>query len=191
MWVFRKLWEFAKNIHVRHLQKLILAIELNHCECCTPWPWPTFSRSNFSSGYNLDIQMLEKGERYHCHWIGSHVFAIEWRHCKFCISLPWPPTFASTRMVPPWSCSRFLQRRGFDSSEFCRISKPIHHFVIFFSFHFNILICLCNTECSWRLGFIIIHIHVRLFHLPLAHLKQNTVTRVGRLWGCSTCHWHI
>ena len=45
MWISRKIWEQAKNVHVWLLYSLIFAIERDQCECCTSWPWPTFSRS--------------------------------------------------------------------------------------------------------------------------------------------------
>ena len=41
------------------LQSLIFVIEWDNCECCTSWPWPTFSRSQTwndrkSASYDLD-----------------------------------------------------------------------------------------------------------------------------------------
>ena len=50
MWISWKWWKLAQNAQ-RRWQKLIFAIKLNYHECCTPWPWPNFSRLNFSSGY--------------------------------------------------------------------------------------------------------------------------------------------
>ena len=31
------------------LQISIFAVEWHHCECCTLWPWPSFSRRNISN----------------------------------------------------------------------------------------------------------------------------------------------
>ena len=41
------------------LCKLIIANECHYCECCSQWPWPKFSRSNFSNGY-FDKYRLEE-----------------------------------------------------------------------------------------------------------------------------------
>ena len=37
----------GEKVQVRSLYRLIFAIEMDHFECCTPWPFPKFSRSNF------------------------------------------------------------------------------------------------------------------------------------------------
>ena len=37
------------------LYRLILAIEWFYCKCCTPWPWPIFSRSQNSWKYIFNI----------------------------------------------------------------------------------------------------------------------------------------
>ena len=49
--ITRKRWKLAKNAQVWSLYRLIFAIELDHFEYCTPWPFPKFSRSNFPIGY--------------------------------------------------------------------------------------------------------------------------------------------
>ena len=49
MWLSRKGWELTKNAQVWLLYRLIFTIEWDHCECCTPWLWPNFSRSNISN----------------------------------------------------------------------------------------------------------------------------------------------
>ena len=66
---------------------MIFAIEWDHFECCIQRLWPTFSCSNFSSGY---CDKLENYKHYYCHEIGSQVFAIECRHCESCTSWPCP-----------------------------------------------------------------------------------------------------
>ena len=48
MWISRKRWELTKNAQLWPFYRLIFAIELDHCECCTPLIWPNFSRSNIS-----------------------------------------------------------------------------------------------------------------------------------------------
>ena len=42
---FRKTVRASENDQVRLLYRLMFAIEGRHCECCTSWPWPIFSRS--------------------------------------------------------------------------------------------------------------------------------------------------
>ena len=54
-------WELAKKAQELLLWRLILAIEWRQCECCTSWPLPIFSRSQFLEIY-LKIQYLENGE---------------------------------------------------------------------------------------------------------------------------------
>ena len=49
IWISRKRWELTKNAQVWLLHRLIFAIECDHCECYTPWPWPNFSRLNISN----------------------------------------------------------------------------------------------------------------------------------------------
>ena len=46
--IFQKWWELLQKCVTWLLEKLIFAIEWHHCECCTPWPRPSFSRSNIS-----------------------------------------------------------------------------------------------------------------------------------------------
>ena len=46
MWISWQWWELAKNAQVWLSYRLIFAIERDHRACCTPWPWPSFSRSN-------------------------------------------------------------------------------------------------------------------------------------------------
>ena len=43
---------------------LVFAIEWRHCESCTPWLWPTFSRSNIS---NADISEIVRSIWKLCH----------------------------------------------------------------------------------------------------------------------------
>ena len=43
----------------------MFAIEWDDCECCTPWPWNKFSRSNFLVDFWQ--VMAEKCKYYYCH----------------------------------------------------------------------------------------------------------------------------
>ena len=45
-WISRKRWLLAKSAQLWLLLRSMFAIEWDHCECCTPWHWPKFSRSN-------------------------------------------------------------------------------------------------------------------------------------------------
>ena len=55
MSIFRKRWELSKNAQVWSLYRLIFAIELDRFDCCTPWPFPKFSRSNFQLTFLTSI----------------------------------------------------------------------------------------------------------------------------------------
>ena len=50
MSISRKRWELAKKAQKWSLC-MMFVIELDHFECCTPWPFPKFSRSNFLIRY--------------------------------------------------------------------------------------------------------------------------------------------
>ena len=45
MWISRKLVNVSSSVYDFYRNRYF-AIEWNHCEWCTPWPWPSFSRSN-------------------------------------------------------------------------------------------------------------------------------------------------
>ena len=45
MWISRKGWELAKTAQIWLLYSSVFAIESDHCQYCTPWPWPSFLRS--------------------------------------------------------------------------------------------------------------------------------------------------
>ena len=91
MWLFRKRWELAQKFPtMTTFKRFIFAIEWNHFECYTPWPWPKFSMSNFLCGY-FDKSRFQKCKHYYCHQIGSQVFAIEFfANCECCRSWHWP-----------------------------------------------------------------------------------------------------
>ena len=48
--ISRKRWEIEQTLLLSINRKSRIYIEWRNCECCTSWPWPTFSRSqNFKS----------------------------------------------------------------------------------------------------------------------------------------------
>ena len=85
-----------RNAFVILSYRLIFAIECDQCECCTQWPWPKFSSSEFKWLF----WQINAGrcKHYYCHQIRSQVFAIVWHHCECCTLWPWP-TFSGSRIL--------------------------------------------------------------------------------------------
>ena len=82
MWMSRECWALVNKLS----RITFIKVDICHqCECCTPWPWPKFSRYNLSIGY-FEVNAGKKCNQYYCHQIGNQVFAIEWHHCKWCTS---------------------------------------------------------------------------------------------------------
>ena len=47
----------CKHYYCHQIGSQVCDIEWRHCECCTSWPWPTFSRSRI-----FKCEYLENGE---------------------------------------------------------------------------------------------------------------------------------
>ena len=77
-WISRKRRERAKKDQVGlwHSLRLAFAIEWNHCEYCTSWPWPLFSKSNFFCYVFVWKKCTGSGCPRHI-FLDSHVPAVE------------------------------------------------------------------------------------------------------------------
>ena len=69
---------------------LTFAIECRRCwEYCTPWPCPTFSRSNIQYA-NICETMRASAKMHRTIFFIILIFAIERHHCESCTLWPWP-----------------------------------------------------------------------------------------------------
>ena len=82
-------WKKCKHYYCHQIGRQVVAIEWCHCECCTSWPWITFSRSwNLKCAYFENVESEQKNTQV---WLlQSLTFVIEWDHCECATSWPLP-----------------------------------------------------------------------------------------------------